>query len=126
MSGYKGKIDKKRLHEIYERNGKRCFYCLSPLEVKHITIDHFKPRSEYRHGTNNRVISCGKCNSMKQSLSLYQFRERMTLEAARFMRRPSIRKLPNKEIIFRLEYYKKLLPNLTKLLKSENLQSHLF
>jgi 5-methylcytosine-specific restriction endonuclease McrA len=105
------------MRERYVLCGEQCFYCLTPKEFRLITIDHFFPRSLQNSGTGNRVFACRECNNMKQSLNVYEFRERMCKEATKYMKRDTIRKLPNHIKNLRLEYYKRLIVNCNKILK---------
>jgi 5-methylcytosine-specific restriction endonuclease McrA len=52
-----------------------CFYCDKVLSRKLKTRDHVLPKS--RHGSsqpNNMVDACRKCNQLKGSLTLEEFR----------------------------------------------------
>lgn len=61
---------------IYKRDNKKCFYCAKKLLLKQITLDHYLPLS--KGGTDdifNVVISCKKCNKLKNDSIPDQFEE---------------------------------------------------
>lgn len=51
---------------IFFRDSQRCYYCNKLLKIKHITLDHYQPRS--LGGTDdyfNLVTCCKRCNKFK-------------------------------------------------------------
>ncbi|MCF6461556.1 hypothetical protein C3E88_10895 [Clostridium sp. Cult3] len=63
---------------IYERERKKCFYCGKSLKFRQITLDHYLPKS--KGGTKevfNLVLSCGKCNRLKENRVPSDYEERI-------------------------------------------------
>lgn len=51
-----------------------CFYCLNPVLLKNIHIDHFMPLCLGGiHDSSNLVVSCAHCNEWKQGRHPYDF-----------------------------------------------------
>lgn len=53
---------------IYERDGRRCFFCGKDLLFRQVSLDHYLPKSH--HGPDdvfNIVLSCKKCNRIKKN-----------------------------------------------------------
>ena len=78
MSGRKTRHQKEAFeNRILAKSHCRCWYCGAELSKrpKDYSIDHFTPRCD--GGTNtlkNLVPSCVRCNNLKGSLSLDEFR----------------------------------------------------
>lgn len=87
-------LPKPRRLKILERDGWKCVYCgqpltydlipspygdgayVSPKGYQYPTMDHVHPRSQGgKHGMDNVVAACGKCNSRKQAKPAEQFKE---------------------------------------------------
>lgn len=53
---------------VYERDGRKCFYCGKDLTFRQVSLDHYLPKS--RNGPDdvfNIVLSCRKCNKFKKN-----------------------------------------------------------
>jgi 5-methylcytosine-specific restriction endonuclease McrA len=51
--------------DLFEKQGRKCFYCKDSMEEHNFTVDHFLPKSEGFTIRNNIVICCKKCNQAK-------------------------------------------------------------
>lgn len=82
-------IPKKMRMDLYDKYNHKCAYCGCDLEYKDMQIDHIK--SVYTHmdvhqeltekdlyKEENLLPSCRQCNFYKSSLSLEDFRKRLT------------------------------------------------
>jgi len=62
---------------VFERDGYRCGYCLTPLPRSKCTVDHIKPKSwckrdgENPNSWTNTVTCCARCQSLKGDKSLH-------------------------------------------------------
>ncbi len=64
---------------VYAKCDGRCGYCGKHITYKQMQVDHIHPKS--RNGTNhidNLMPSCRRCNHYKRSLTVEDFRERIT------------------------------------------------
>ena len=51
---------------IYERDGRKCFYCKKDLKYRQVTLDHYLPKSKGgKEEIYNLVLCCRKCNKLK-------------------------------------------------------------
>lgn len=62
---------------VFERDGYKCGYCLTPLPRSKCTVDHIKPKSwckrdgENPNSWTNTVTCCARCQSLKGDKSLH-------------------------------------------------------
>lgn len=59
---------------MYDKHGNHCLYCKEPVPFKHITIDHFLPKSSGHKRFDNRVFSCTSCNAFKGHRSIEELK----------------------------------------------------
>jgi hypothetical protein len=55
---------------IREREGHRCFYCLTKLDDQNYVIEHVQSRPEGSNGYRNVVAACRQCNNRKNASSV--------------------------------------------------------
>lgn len=63
------------IYDQYVEQGSMCLYCAREIPYEEITRDHFKPKSAGETLIKNKVYSCKKCNSMKGTKNLIEFRD---------------------------------------------------
>jgi len=101
-----------RLEKQYNEQGSCCIYCKEKIPFELITRDHFKPRSSGNTLLQNKVFACKKCNSIKGSLSLHDFKDEIYKRINNV-----IENFKNKELNHFDEMQKKLI-HYTKILKT--------
>ena len=67
-----------RRKKIFNMTNGRCFYCGCELDFDNFHMDHFIPRSSGGKQENNLVPSCPDCNLSKGSLSIEEFRKKIS------------------------------------------------
>jgi len=75
-----GSKTQKILRKLFERDGKRCIYCLRDVHLRiyallpYATIDHFVPRSKGgKDNIDNYVVACADCNQKKADMMPDEF-----------------------------------------------------
>ena len=63
---------------IFDMTEGRCFYCGCQLDFQSFHIDHIKPRASGGKDRNNCVPACIDCNLSKGSLSIEEFRDKLS------------------------------------------------
>ena len=87
-------VEKKRAvkfsrHAIYERDGRRCQYCLRRVAREHFTYDHVLPRSRGgKTDWTNVVVSCIPCNQLKAARTPEQAGMRLAVRPVRPKKMP--------------------------------------
>lgn len=70
------KLANRTFKKYFDKQHGRCYYCGYDLRLVKIEIDHIKPFSKSKDGTNkNLCLSCSLCNRMKSNLELYEFKQ---------------------------------------------------
>lgn len=67
-------FDKAEREAALRAQGGRCKYCLTPLTLKSVTVDHVIPRA--KGGSNlshNKVAACEPCNRAKGKMDVSKF-----------------------------------------------------
>lgn len=65
-----------KLKRLWEKNGKRCYYCKDIITLNQSSRDHRQPRS--RGGSDdprNICLACKECNSAKQDMTEQEYWE---------------------------------------------------
>ena len=65
---------KRRLAKYLNDKGWVCEYCPEPLDIESATRDHKDPKYKGSSLQNNMAVCCKSCNSLKDDMSLLQFR----------------------------------------------------
>lgn len=81
-------MNRKLLRElVYNKYGGHCAYCGKKMDIKDMQVDHII--SKYNHGTDdldNLNPSCRMCNFRKQTYTIEQFRDVISLQAKTAMK----------------------------------------
>lgn len=68
----------KKRDRVYHKFGGLCAYCGDPIKRDELCVDHIKPLFDGGESDiSNLNPSCRKCNSIKQNLSIEDFRLRL-------------------------------------------------
>ena len=71
-------VSKSKQKQVFADTGGRCWYCGCELHPDHFHVDHQIPKSSGGSSDiDNLVASCERCNMVKGTLSIEEFRIRM-------------------------------------------------
>lgn len=67
--------------QVWERDGRKCFWCDTPLALEDMTLDHLETRGS--GGSNrkeNLVCACDPCNQRRGKMTVDQWVDRTWLK----------------------------------------------